>query len=182
MKYAVVESGGKQYVTREGETIEIDRVPKRIGQAIEFKEVLLVVDDGKVRVGTPFVRGARVRGKVVDHIKAPKVIVFKYKPRVGYRRKRGHRQRYSQIVINSIALSSPRKKAAVAEPTTKPKKVTTTRKTKPKATKSTSVDKSKTSREPAKSSSRATKPAKKKVETKKTTSSAKTKTKKSTEK
>ena len=182
MKYAVVESGGKQYITREGETIEIDRVPKKVGQAIEFKEVLLVVDDGKIRVGTPFVRGARVRGKVVYHTKAPKVIVFKYKPKVGYRRKRGHRQRYSQIIINSIALSSPRKKTAAAETTAKPKKATTTRKTKPKATKSTSKDKPKTSRAPSKSSSRSTKPAKKKAETKKTVTSAKTKTKKSTEK
>lgn len=182
MKYAVVESGGKQYIAREGETIEIDRVPKKVGQAVEFKEVLLVVDDGKVRIGTPFVRGARVRGKVIDHIKASKVIVFKYIPRVGYRRKRGHRQHYSQIMINSIALSSPRKKTAAAETTTKPKKATTARKTKPKAKKSTSKDEPKTSRTPSKSSSRTTKSTKKKSETKKTVSSAKTETKKSTKK
>ena len=121
MKYAVLESGGKQYVAREGETIEVDRLPTGIGQAIEFKDVLLVVDKAKVRVGAPFVKGAKVSCTVVDQIKAPKVIVFKYIPKERYRRKRGHRQRYTRIAIDSIRLTTPRKKATTTEESVKSK-------------------------------------------------------------
>ena len=193
MKYAVIESGGKQYIAREGEIIEIDRVQKNIGQAIEFKDVLLVVDNGKVRVGKPLVRGARVRGKVVDHFKARKVIVFKFIPKERYRRKRGHRQKYSQIAISSINLSSPEKKAAAPKTAAKPKKAPaaktavkpkkmTTAKPKPKATPSTKKDKAKASTRTSTSAAKAAKPSEKKTETKKAASSNKTKAKKASEK
>lgn len=194
MKYAVVESGGKQYIAREGEIIEVDRVPKNIGQAIEFKDVLLVIDDGKIRVGKPYVRGARVRGKVVDHIKARKVIVFKFIPKERYRRKRGHRQKYSQIEISSIDLSSPQKKAAAsktaakpkktpaAKMAVKPKKTTSTAKPKLKAPKDTKTGAAKASTRTSTSAAKAAKPTKEKTETKKAASSARTKAKKSSEK
>jgi large subunit ribosomal protein L21 len=112
MKYAVLESGGKQYIAREGETIEVDRVSMDVGQPIEFKEVLLVVDDSKVEVGTPHVKDALVKGTVVGQIKAPKIVVFKYIPKERYRRKRGARQRYTRVAIDQIALAKPRAKAA----------------------------------------------------------------------
>jgi large subunit ribosomal protein L21 len=206
MKYAVVESGGKQYIAREGEIIEVDRLPKNIGQAIEFKDVLLIIDNGKVLVGKPFVRGARVRGKVVDHFKARKVIVFKFIPKERYRRKRGHRQKYSKIAISSIDLSSPQKKVAAPKTATKPKKTpaaktttkpkktpaaktavkpkktTSTRKSKPKAAKDTKTGEAKASTRTSISTAKATKPTKKKTETKKAASSTRTKAKKSSEK
>ena len=148
MKYAVLESGGKQYIAREGETIEVDRLPTKIGQSVDFKDILLVVDKAKVKVGAPFIKGAKVHGTVVDQIKAPKVIVFKYIPKERYRKKRGHRQQYTRIAIDRIRLSTPRKKATATEDSEKSKAVKSTvgasKKTSPrkaKTTKSTEKDK-----------------------------------------
>jgi large subunit ribosomal protein L21 len=111
MKYAVINAGGKQYIAREGETLEVDRLPKKIGDAVQWKDVLLLVDDSKVSVGDPFVNGASVKGKVVDQIKGPKILVFKYIPKERYRKRRGHRQRYTRILIDKISKTQPRKKA-----------------------------------------------------------------------
>ena len=151
MKYAVLESGGKQYVAREGETIEVDRLPTKVGQSIDFKDVLLVVDKAKVKVGAPFIKGAKVRGTVVDQIKAPKVIVFKYIPKERYRRKRGHRQQYTRVAIDSIRVSTPRKKATTRGDSEKSKASKSTvgapKKTSPsKAKTGKSTEKGKTSR------------------------------------
>lgn len=151
MKYAVLESGGKQYVAREGETIEVDRLPTKIGQSIDFKDILLVVDKAKVKVGAPFIKGAKVRGTVVDQIKAPKVIVFKYIPKERYRRKRGHRQQYTRVAIDSIRVSAPRKKATATEDSEKSKAAKSTvgasKKTSPsKAKTGKSTEKGKTGR------------------------------------
>ena len=111
MKYAIINSGGKQYVAREGEIIEVDRLPLQVGDDIQWKEVLLLADNGKIAVGDPFVSGVNVKGKVIDQIKGRKILVFKYIPRERYRRRRGHRQRYTQIVIEKITQRAPRKKA-----------------------------------------------------------------------
>ncbi len=112
MKYAVVESGGKQYIAREGETVEVDRLPLDVGKSITFEKVLLVVDGKDVAVGAPSVQGAKVKGTIVDQIKAKKIIVFKYIPKERYRRKQGHRQRYTQVAIEDIAVAKPGKEAA----------------------------------------------------------------------
>jgi len=101
-KYAIVESGGKQYKAVEGETIEVDLLPLEAGNLVELGQVLLVASDGNVSVGTPTVSGATVKATVVDHIKGRKVLVFKYKSRVRYRRKKGHRQHYTRLKINEI--------------------------------------------------------------------------------
>lgn len=114
MKYAVIRAGGKQYVAREGETIEVDRMPVEVGSAATFDEVLFVEDGKKMLVGTPLVKGAKVVGTVTGQIKAPKVLVFKYIPKERYRRRRGHRQQYTQISIEKISLGAE-KKAAAAE-------------------------------------------------------------------
>jgi large subunit ribosomal protein L21 len=132
MKYAVLTSGGKQYIAREGENIDVDRLHAEVGQAVEFSDVLLVVDNDKVKVGSPFVKGAKVKGEIVDQFKAPKVIVFKFIPKERYRRKQGHRQRYTRVAVNKIQVTAPRKKAATPKEAEKPK---TTRKTKPRTTK-----------------------------------------------
>jgi large subunit ribosomal protein L21 len=107
MKYAVLESGGKQYIARPGEMIEVDLMPLDVGQPVKFKNVLLAVDGSSVRIGQPLLKGAVVEGKVVDQIKARKILVFKYKPRIRYRRKQGHRQRYTQVSIEKITLPKP---------------------------------------------------------------------------
>jgi large subunit ribosomal protein L21 len=104
MKYAMFESGGKQYVARPGETVEVDHLPLNVGVKAEFNEVLLVSDGTTVRVGAPYVEGARVSASVVGQIRAPKVIVFKYIPKERYRRKAGHRQQYTRVEIQDILI------------------------------------------------------------------------------
>jgi large subunit ribosomal protein L21 len=154
MKYAILDSGGKQYIAREGETIEVDRLPLEIGKTVEFKDILLVADNGKIAVGTPTVKGASVKGRVLDQIKAAKIIVFKYVPKQRYRRKHGHRQRYTRIAIEKIAVAAPAAKKAAAK-----------------------------KEAPAKEESKAeAKPAAKKTTTKKTTAAKKTTSKSSTAK
>jgi len=139
MKYAIVNSGGKQYIAREGEHIEVDRLPLEIGKAVEFKEVLLSVDGSTIKVGTPVIKGASVKGKVLDQIKAKKIIVFKYIPKERYRRKKGHRQQYTRVSIDKITLPSAEKKAAgkkEADKAEKPPVKKATKKAAPTAKKS----------------------------------------------
>ena len=112
MKYAILESGGKQYRACEGEVIEVDRLPLEVGDSVHWQDVLLLVDEPKVLIGQPYVEGAKIEGKVVGQIKARKVVVFKYKPKIRYRRTQGHRQRYTRVMIESISQPSKSKKAA----------------------------------------------------------------------
>ncbi|HHH82885.1 MAG TPA: 50S ribosomal protein L21 [Chloroflexi bacterium] len=116
MKYAILQSGGKQYVAREGEALEVDRLPVEKDETVEFCEVLLVSDGKNVHVGTPRVEGALVKGRVLDEVKARKVVVFKYIPKERYRRKSGHRQRYTRVVIESIVGPKDGKATAEAKP------------------------------------------------------------------
>lgn len=102
MKYVIVESGGKQYKAVEGSAIEVDLLQNQPGEQVTLDQVLLVVDDGKVTVGTPVVKGASVMTTVEGHIKAPKVVVFRYKPKKRIRVKTGHRQKYTRLKIDSI--------------------------------------------------------------------------------
>lgn len=113
MKYAVVESGGKQYVAREGQSVEVDRLPVEAGSPIEFDRVLLVVDGNDVQVGAPIIEGMQVRGTVSEHIKGPKIVVFRYIPKERYRRKTGHRQQYTRVDIT--AFGAPGSKDAAEE-------------------------------------------------------------------
>jgi large subunit ribosomal protein L21 len=114
MKYAIIEAGGKQYISREGETIEVDRLPRGIGDKVAWKEVLLLVDDSKVTVGNPYITGASVEGEVVAQIKGPKIHVFKYIPKERYRRRSGHRHQYTRILISKVGLASSKKAAQLS--------------------------------------------------------------------
>lgn len=114
MKYAIVEDGGKQYKAVEGSTIEVDRISADVGDKVDLDRVLLIVDDEQVDIGTPLVENASVSATVVGQIKGPKIIVFKYKPRIRYRVKSGHRQKYTRLQIDSIKANGTKK--------TKPKK------------------------------------------------------------
>ena len=100
--YAVVETGGKQYKVSAGDVIDVEKVLYEVGERIELDRVLLVADGDEVRVGQPTVEGAKVLATVVGHGKDKKVIIFKYMPKERYRRKKGHRQSYTQLKIEQI--------------------------------------------------------------------------------
>ena len=102
--YAVVETGGKQYKVRAGEMVDVDKLSLDVGDKIELDRVLLVTSGEDVRVGQPIVEGAKVLATVADHVKGPKVTVFKYRPRERYRRKKGHRQNYTRLTIDEIVM------------------------------------------------------------------------------
>jgi large subunit ribosomal protein L21 len=102
MRFAIVESGGKQYRAVEGSTIDVDRLAYEVGNAFDFDRVLLMADDDAVMVGTPAVEGVKVSATVVDHIKGPKVISFKYRPKKRIRVKGGHRHQYTRLMIDFI--------------------------------------------------------------------------------
>jgi large subunit ribosomal protein L21 len=104
MKFVIVEQGGKQYRAAEGGTIEVDRLPNEVGEALSLEDVLLAVDDDQVVVGTPTISGAKVQAKVLDHFKGRKILVFKYRPKQRYRVKSGHRQQYTRLLIESIEM------------------------------------------------------------------------------
>jgi large subunit ribosomal protein L21 len=110
MKYAIVEDGGKQYKAVEGKTIEVDYFPAEAGETVDLERVLMVVDDEAVSVGTPLVEGAKVEASVVAQVKGPKVVVFRYKPKKRIRRKTGHRQKYTRLQIETIALAATKEK------------------------------------------------------------------------
>jgi large subunit ribosomal protein L21 len=100
--YAVIATGGKQYRVEQGETIEVEKLGVEAGSTVEFGEVLLVADGESVQVGAPHVAGAKVTAEVVDEKKGPKLIIYKYRRRKGYRRKTGHRQTYTRLKITGI--------------------------------------------------------------------------------
>ena len=101
---AIIETGGKQYKVAEGDTLFIEKLPNEAGDNVTFDKVLAVIDGDKITVGTPVVEGAKVDASVVKNGKGKKVIVFKYKPKKGYRRKQGHRQPYTKVTIGAISL------------------------------------------------------------------------------
>ncbi|HSQ27650.1 MAG TPA: 50S ribosomal protein L21 [Anaerolineales bacterium] len=105
MKYAIVEDGGKQYKAVEGGTIEVDRFSAEIGEQVDLERVLLFVDGEQVSVGTPVVEGVKIQATVVAQIKGPKLIVFRYKPKKRIRVKTGHRQKYTRLQIDTIAVN-----------------------------------------------------------------------------
>ena len=100
--YAVVETGGKQYKVKSGDTLRVEKLEGDIGSEITLDKVLLAGTGDKVKTGAPYVKGATVAAKIVEQHRTRKVIVFKYKRRKGYRVKRGHRQHYTALRIGDI--------------------------------------------------------------------------------
>ena len=100
--YAIIETCGKQYKVSEGDVVFFEKLDAEEGKKVKFDNVILVSDGKKVEVGTPYVKGAKVEGKVIAHGKAKKIIVFKYKAKKNYRRKQGHRQPFTKVEITSI--------------------------------------------------------------------------------
>ena len=101
--YAIVETGGKQYRVQPGDTIAVERLTGEPGDTLDLGRVLLVGGDGgQTHVGAPEVADAVVRAEVVEHARGEKIIVFRYKSKVRYRRKTGHRQHYTKLVVDEI--------------------------------------------------------------------------------
>jgi large subunit ribosomal protein L21 len=114
MRYAIVESGGKQYRAVEGRTIEVDRLPVETGKQFDFERVLLVADGEEVMVGTPTISEFEVKVTVKDHIKGPKIDRFKYRPKKRIRVRGGHRQQYTLLMVDFIG--KPGEERTVEEP------------------------------------------------------------------
>ena len=100
--HAIIETGGKQYKVAEGDTLFIEKLNAEAGEAVTFDKVLAVVDGDKATFGTPVVEGAKVEANVVKNGKGKKVMIFKYNPKKGYRRRQGHRQPYTKVTIGKI--------------------------------------------------------------------------------
>ena len=101
--YAIIATGGKQYRVSEGDVIYIEKIDAQVDSTVSF-DVLLMGNDGDVKIGTPVVEGVKAEGKVVGQVRGEKIVVFKYKSKKNYRRKQGHRQPYTKVEITKIAL------------------------------------------------------------------------------
>ena len=138
--YAVIESCGKQYKVAEGDVVFFEKLDTEAGKKVTFDKVVLVSDDKKVEVGAPYVKGVKVEGKVVEHGKGKKIIVYKYKAKKNYRRTYGHRQPFTKVEITKIALAKAEKATEAttdvkeAKATTAKKATSTTKTTTKKAT------------------------------------------------
>ena len=102
MDYAVFKTGGKQYRVKPGDILDVEKLPDEVDSVAEFGEVLVISDGGQLTVGSPYVPGASVLAQVQSHYKDRKLMVFKYKAKTRYRRKRGHRQTYTRLLIQDI--------------------------------------------------------------------------------
>ena len=100
--YAIIDIAGKQFKVAKDQYIYAPRLEGEAGSAVSFENVLLVDNDGTIDVGAPLLKGVKVSGKILEHVKGDKVIVFKKKRRKGYQVKNGHRQQYTKVQIESI--------------------------------------------------------------------------------
>ena len=101
--YAILNTGGKQYKVSVGEILKGEKLTADVDTTVEFSEVLAVAnDEGKLTIGTPIVEGAKITAKVIGHGKAKKIVVFKFKAKKDFRKKQGHRQAFTKILIESI--------------------------------------------------------------------------------
>ncbi len=99
---AIIKTGGKQYLVTPGQKIKIEKIEEEKGKDVVFDEVLLLEKDGKLEIGTPFIKGVKVKGKVMGQGKTKKVIIFKYKSKKRYKKKKGHRQPFTEVEIKEI--------------------------------------------------------------------------------
>jgi large subunit ribosomal protein L21 len=114
--YAVVNSGGKQYKVQQGEVLRVEKISGDVGSPVTFDRVLMFADGDNVSIGQPVLDGVSVEGHIVEQGKAKKIIVFKYKRRKRFRRKKGHRQQFTAVQIDSIkAKGSSAEKASEPE-------------------------------------------------------------------
>ena len=110
--YAIVETGGKQYQVEEGRYVDVELLDGEQDSKVIFDKVVMIVNGKKSKVGQPYVDGASAEGSIVKHDKAKKVIVYKQRPKKGYRKKQGHRQFFTRVMISKIRTSAQKKAAA----------------------------------------------------------------------
>ncbi len=103
--YVIVQTGGKQYQLKEGDTVRIERLEGEVGSQVVIDSVLAAKTDEGMKVGRPKIEGARVVGTIMRQGRAPKVLIYKFKRRKGFRRTKGHRQEFTEIRIDQIALA-----------------------------------------------------------------------------
>lgn len=113
--YAIVEIAGQQFKVEQNDEIFVHRLEGEPGSPIEFDQVLLLDNDGKVTIGKPLVDGSKVTGKIMDHVRGDKVVVFKKKRRKGYQKESGHRQDFSKVLIENITVKSAGRTKKVKE-------------------------------------------------------------------
>lgn len=101
--YAVIRTGGKQYRVKEGDILSVERLPGEVGDSITFDDVLLVGEGENLTIGSPVIEGAAVNAEIKLQARARKIIVFKFKRRKNYKRKKGHRQYFTRVEIKSIS-------------------------------------------------------------------------------
>ena len=102
--HASIETGGKQYKVAEGDTLFIEKLPQEAGETVTFDKVLAVIDGDKATIGTPVVSGAKVDASIVKNGKGKKIMIFKYNPKKGYRKRQGHRQPYTKVTVGKISV------------------------------------------------------------------------------
>jgi large subunit ribosomal protein L21 len=100
--FAIIETGGKQYKVAPGTALSVERLKSEPGETVDLDRVLMIGDDSGVKVGSPFIGGAKVRAHVLAHERGEKIVVFKYKSKVNYRRRTGHRQELTRLRVTDI--------------------------------------------------------------------------------
>jgi large subunit ribosomal protein L21 len=113
--YAIVDIAGQQFKVEQEQQVIVHRLEGEVGSKVEFSEVMLIDNDGKITVGQPFVEGAKVTGTILSHLKGDKVLIFKKKRRKGYQKASGHRQFLTKIQIESVVAKAAKAKKAKAE-------------------------------------------------------------------
>ena len=120
--YAVVNSGGKQYKVQQGQVLRVEKIPGDVGNPVTFERVLMFSDGENVSIGQPELEDVAVEGHIVEQGKAKKIIVFKYKKRKRYRRKKGHRQEFTAVLIDGIKSKAKKSPETADEPAAEAKK------------------------------------------------------------
>ncbi|MGB4503379.1 MAG: 50S ribosomal protein L21 [Syntrophaceticus sp.] len=113
--FAIVETGGKQYKVSKGTVLRVEKIDAAEGDQVVLDKVLAVNIDGELEVGTPYLPGAKVTAQVLKQGKAKKILVFKYKAKKNYRRRKGHRQLFTELMVQDISLGEQEDTAAAAE-------------------------------------------------------------------
>jgi len=115
--YAIIETCGKQYKVSEGDVVYFEKLEVEDGKKVVFDNVVLISDDSKTSIGSPYIKGAKVEGKAIAQVKGKKVIVYKMKPKKNYRRKQGHRQPYTKVEISKITVKAEKTAKATEKET-----------------------------------------------------------------
>ena len=113
--FAIVETGGKQYQVEEGRYLDVELLEGDKDSKVVFDKVVMIVNGKKSKVGQPYVAGASADGTIVKHDRAKKIIVYKQRPKKGYRKKQGHRQGFTRVMISKIRTSAQKKAAETTE-------------------------------------------------------------------